>query len=70
VAIFPNSVIAKSTLVNCSTPATVHGAPSVTVKDVSAVEPVQNELFDRVYRAAAAAGASSERGTLQRRSGR
>ena len=39
------------------TPATVHGAPSVTVKDVSAVEPAQNELFDRIYRAAAAAGA-------------
>ncbi|MDB6157922.1 MAG: mechanosensitive ion channel protein [Gammaproteobacteria bacterium] len=107
VAIIPNSVIAKSKLVNCSTPTKTHGAsirvklepsltpaagcnllkdvllsgthilrtpePSVTIKDlsaemidyelaysvadVSAVAEAQNELFDRVYRAAAAAGA-------------
>src|SRR6202140_1449307 len=107
VAIVPNSVIAKSKLVNCSTPTKIHGAsirvklepsltpaagcnllkevllgsthilrtpePSVTIKDlsaemidfelsyavadVSAVDRAQNELFDRVYRAAAAAGA-------------
>src|SRR5882762_2983879 len=107
VAIIPNSVIAKSKLVNCSTPTKTHGAsihvklepsltpaagcnllkevllgsthilrspePSVTVKDLSAemidfelsfsvadvgsVDQAQNELFDRVYRAAAAAGA-------------
>jgi small-conductance mechanosensitive channel/CRP-like cAMP-binding protein len=107
VAIIPNSIIAKSKLVNCSTPTTIHGAsirvkltpsltpaagcnllkdvllssahilrtpePSVTIKDlsaemidfelsfsvadVSAVDEAQNELFDRVYRAAAAAGA-------------
>ena len=107
VAIIPNSVIAKSKLVNCSTPSKIHGAsiriklepsltpaagrnllkevllgsthilrtpePSVTIKDlsaemidfelsfsvadVSAVDRAQNELFDRVYRAAAAAGA-------------
>jgi small-conductance mechanosensitive channel/CRP-like cAMP-binding protein len=107
VAIIPNSVIAKSKLVNCSTPTKIHGtsirvklepsltpaagcnllnevllgsthilqtpAPSVTIKDlsaemmdfelsytvadVSAVDQAQNELFDRVYRAAAAAGA-------------
>jgi small-conductance mechanosensitive channel len=107
VAIIPNSVIAKSKLVNCSTPTKMHGAnirvkldlslspaagcnllkevllssahilhapePSVTIKDlsaemidfelsysvadVSAVDQAQNELFDRVYRAAAAAGA-------------
>jgi small-conductance mechanosensitive channel/CRP-like cAMP-binding protein len=107
VAIIPNSVIAKTKLVNCSTPTKIHGAsirvklepsltpatgcnllkevllgsthilrtpePSVTIKDlsaemidfelsfsvadVSAVDQAQNELFDRVYRAAAAAGA-------------
>src|SRR5260221_1079212 len=107
IAIIPNSVIAKSKLVNCSTPTKIHGAsirvklepsltpaagcnllkevllgsthilrapePSVTVKDlsaemidfelsytvadVSAVDHAQNEIFDRVYRAAAAAGA-------------
>src|ERR1700704_170537 len=107
VAIIPNSVIAKSKLVNCSTPTKIHGAsirvrlepsltpaagcnllkevllgtthilrtpePSVTIKDLSAemidfelsfsvadvgsVDQAQNELFDRVYRAAAAAGA-------------
>jgi small-conductance mechanosensitive channel/CRP-like cAMP-binding protein len=107
VAIIPNSVIAKSKLVNCSTPTTTHGAsiriklepslapaagcnllkevllgsthilrtpePSVTVKDLSAemidfelsysvadisvVDRAQNELFDRAYRAVAAAGA-------------
>jgi small-conductance mechanosensitive channel/CRP-like cAMP-binding protein len=107
VAIIPNSVIAKSKLVNCSTPTQIHGTsirvklepsltpgagcdllrevllgsthilrtpePSVTIKDLSAemidfelsfsvetvgaVADAQNELFDRVYRAAAAAGA-------------
>src|ERR1700692_1659051 len=107
VAIVPNSVIAKSKLVNCSTPTKIHGAsirirlepsltpaagcnllkevllgsthilrspePSVTIKDLSAemidfelsytvtdvgaVDAAQNELFDRVYRAATAAGA-------------
>src|SRR5258707_1964503 len=107
VAIIPNSVIAKSKLVNCSSPTNIHGAsirvrlepsltpaagcnllkevllgsthilrtpePSVTIKDLSAemidfelsysvadvgaVDKAQNELFDRVYRAAAAAGA-------------
>src|SRR5580658_3366327 len=107
VAIIPNSVIAKSRLVNCSTPTTIHGAsirvrlepsltpaagcnllkevllgsthvlrtpePTVTIKDlsaemidfelsysvadISAVDRAQNELFDRIYRAAAAAGA-------------
>jgi small-conductance mechanosensitive channel/CRP-like cAMP-binding protein len=107
VAIVPNSVIAKSKLVNCSTPTKIHGTsirvrldpaltpaagcnllkevllgsthilrtpePSVTIKDLSAemidfelyyvvadigaVDRAQNELFDRVYRAAAAAGA-------------
>jgi small-conductance mechanosensitive channel/CRP-like cAMP-binding protein len=107
VAIIPNSVIAKSKLVNCSTPTQIHGAsirikleptltpaagcnllkevllgsthilrapePTVTIKDLSAemidfelgfsvadvgaVDRAQNELFDRVYRAAAAAGA-------------
>src|SRR6202140_1809226 len=107
VAIIPNSVIAKSKLVNCSTPTKIHGAsirvklepsltpaagcillkevllgsthilrtpePTVTIKDLSAemidfelsftvldvgaVDRAQNELFDRVYRAAAAAGA-------------
>jgi small-conductance mechanosensitive channel/CRP-like cAMP-binding protein len=107
VAIIPNSVIAKSKLINCSTPTKIHGAsirvklepsltpaagcnllkevllgtthilrtpePSVTIKDVSAemidfelsytvadvgaVDQAQNELFDRVFRAAAAAGA-------------
>jgi small-conductance mechanosensitive channel/CRP-like cAMP-binding protein len=107
VAIIPNSVIAKSKLVNCSTPTKTHGAsirvrlepsltpvagcnllkdvllssthilrtpePSVTIKDLSAemidfemfysvadvsdVAQAQNELYDRVYRAAAVAGA-------------
>ncbi|MDB6084815.1 MAG: mechanosensitive ion channel protein [Gammaproteobacteria bacterium] len=107
VAIIPNSVVAKSKLVNCSTPTKIHGAsirvrlepsltpaagcnllkevllgsshilrtpePAVTIKDLSAemmdfelsysvadvgaVDQAQNELFDRVYRAAAAAGA-------------
>src|ERR1700678_4706894 len=107
VAIIPNSVIAKSKLVNCSTPTKNHGTsirvklepslapaaglnllkevllssthilrapePSVTIKDLSAemidfelaysvadvsiVGSAQNEIFDRVYRAAAAAGA-------------
>jgi small-conductance mechanosensitive channel/CRP-like cAMP-binding protein len=106
VAIVPNSFIAKSKLVNCSSPTGIHGSsirvrlepsltpaagrnllkeallgcthilrtpePSVTVKDlssemidfelsysvadVSAVDRAQNEIFDRVYRAAAAAG--------------
>src|SRR3984885_3145337 len=107
VAIVPNSVIAKSRLVNCSAPTKTHGTsirvklepsltpsagcnllkevllgstqilrapePTVTIKelsaemidfelgfsvaDVGAVDKAQNELFDRVYRAAAAAGA-------------
>src|SRR5580692_5123015 len=107
VAIIPNSVIAKSRLVNCSAPTKTHGTsirvklepsltptagsnllkevllgstqilrtpePNVTIKDVSAemidfelsfsvsdigaVDRAQNELFDRIYRAAAAAGA-------------
>jgi small-conductance mechanosensitive channel/CRP-like cAMP-binding protein len=107
VAIVPNSIIAKSKLVNCSSPTRIHGAsirvklepvltpavgrnllkeallgsthilrtptPSVTIKDISAemidfelsysvadvgvVDLAQNELFDRVYRAAAAAEA-------------
>jgi small-conductance mechanosensitive channel/CRP-like cAMP-binding protein len=107
VAIVPNSIIAKSKLVNCSSPTRIHGAsirvklepvltpaagrnllkeallgsthilrtpdPSVTIKDISAemlefelsyavadvglVDVAQNELFDRVYRAASAAGA-------------
>jgi small-conductance mechanosensitive channel/CRP-like cAMP-binding protein len=107
VAIIPNSVIAKSKLVNCSTPTKIHGAsirvklepsltpaagcnllkevllgsthilrtpePTVAIKDLSAemidfelsysvadvgaVDQAQNEIFDRVYRAAAAAGA-------------
>jgi len=106
VAIIPNSVIAKSKLVNCSTPTKIHGAsirvrlepsltpgagcnllkevllgsthilrtpePTVTIKDLSAemidfelsysvaevgaVDRAQNELFNRVYRAVAAAG--------------
>jgi small-conductance mechanosensitive channel/CRP-like cAMP-binding protein len=106
IAIIPNSVIAKSKLVNCSAPTKIHGAsirvkldseltpaagcnllkevllgsthilrtpePTVTIKDLSAemidfelayavedvgaVDRAQNELFDRVYRAAAAAG--------------
>jgi small-conductance mechanosensitive channel/CRP-like cAMP-binding protein len=107
VAIIPNSVIAKSRLVNCSTPTMIHGAsirvrlepsltpaagcdllkdvllgsthilrtpePKVTIKDlsaemidfelsysvadISAVDRAQNELFNRVFQAAAAAGA-------------
>ena len=107
VAIVPNSIIAKSKLVNCSSPTRIHGAsirvklepvltpaagrnllkeallgsahilrapePSVTIKDLSAemidfelsysvadvgdVDLAQNALFDRIYRAAAAAGA-------------
>jgi small-conductance mechanosensitive channel/CRP-like cAMP-binding protein len=107
VAIIPNSVIAKSRLVNCSTPTMIHGAsirvrlepsltpaagcnllkevllasthilrtpePTVTIKDlsaemvdfelsysvadISAVDQAQNELFNRVFQAAAAAGA-------------
>jgi len=107
VAIIPNSVIAKSKLVNCSTPTKIHRAsihvklepsltpaagctllkevllssthilrtpePSVTIKDLSAemidfemsysvadvsdVGQAQNELYDRVYRAAAVVGA-------------
>ena len=107
VAIVPNSVIAKSKLINCSTPSRTHGTsirikleptltpadactllkevllgstkilrtpePAVTIKDVSAemldfelsysvadvslVGDAQNELFDRVYRAASVAGA-------------
>ena len=107
VAIIPNSIVAKSRLVNCSAPTKTHGArirvklepsltpaagcnllkevllgstqilrtpePTVTIKDVSAemidfelfyvvadidaVDRAQNELFDRIYRAAAAAGA-------------
>ncbi len=106
VAIIPNSVIAKSKLVNSSAPTKAHGAsirvklqpsltpaagrnllkevllgsthilrtpePSVTIKDISAemidfelsysvadvglIDLVQNELFDRAYRAASAAG--------------
>src|SRR3984893_7298839 len=108
VAIIPNSVIAKSRLVNCSPPTTIHGAsigvrlepsltpaagcnllkevllgsthilhtpePTVTIKDlsaemvdfelsysvadISAVDRAQNELFNRVFQAAAAAGAA------------
>jgi small-conductance mechanosensitive channel/CRP-like cAMP-binding protein len=107
VAIIPNSVIARSKLINCSAPTRIHGTsirvrlepsltpvagrrllkdvllssshvlsqpePVVTVKDLSAemidfelsycvadisdVDQAQNELFDRVYRAAAATGA-------------
>jgi small-conductance mechanosensitive channel/CRP-like cAMP-binding protein len=107
VAVIPNSVIAKSKLVNCSMPTKNHGTsirvklepsltpaagrdllkevllssthvlktpePTVTIKDLSAemidfelsytvadvsiVDSAQNDLFDRVYRAAAAAGA-------------
>ena len=107
VAIIPNSVIAKSRVVNCSTPTMIHGAsirvrlqpsltpaagrnllkevllgsthilrtpePTVTIKDlsaemidfelsysvadISAVDRAQNELFNRVFQAAAAAGA-------------
>ena len=107
VAIVPNSIIARSKLVNCSSPTKIHGAsirvklepvltpaagrillreallgsayilrspePSVTIKDLSAemidfelsysvadvsvVDVAQNELFDRIYRATAAAGA-------------
>jgi small-conductance mechanosensitive channel/CRP-like cAMP-binding protein len=106
VAIIPNSVIAKTKLVNSSTPTKTHGTsirvklepsltpaagcnllkevllgsteilrspePAVTIKDLSAemidfelsysvtdvgaVDRAQNELFSRVYRAAAAAG--------------
>ncbi len=107
VAIIPNSVIAKSRLVNCSTPTMIHSAsirvrlepsltpaagcnllkevllgsthilrtpePTVTIKDlsaemidfelsysvadISAADGAQNELFNRVFQAAAAAGA-------------
>jgi len=107
VAIIPNSIIAKSRLVNCSTPTKIHGAsvrvklepsltpaagrnllrevllgsthilrapePTVTIKDlsaemidyeltysvadISAVDLAQNDLFDRIFRAAASAGA-------------
>ena len=107
VAIIPNSVVAKSRLVNCSTPTMIHRAsirvrlepsltpaagsnllkevllgsthilrtpePTVTIKDlsaemvdfelsysvadISAVDRAQNELFNRVFQAAAAAGA-------------
>ncbi len=107
VAIIPNSVIAKSRLVNCSMPTMIHGAsirvrlepsltpaagcdllkevllgsthilrtpePKVTIKDlsaemvdfelsysvadISAVDRAQNELFNRIFQAAAAAGA-------------
>lgn len=107
VAIIPNSVIAKSKLVNCSSPTKIHGTsiqvklqptltpaagctllkevllgsphvlrnpePTVTIKDLSAeaidfqlsysvpdvgtVDLAQNDLFERVYRAAVAAGA-------------
>jgi small-conductance mechanosensitive channel/CRP-like cAMP-binding protein len=106
VAVIPNSVVAKSKLINCSAPTKVHGAttrirlesaltpavgcalmrevllgsarvlrtppPTVTIKDLSAdmidfelgysvadvglVDDAQNEVFDRVYRAATAAG--------------
>ena len=106
VAIVPNSVIAKSRLVNCSAPTTIHGGsirvklapsltpaagrdllwdvllgstpilrtpePTVTVKDlsaemidfevafsvtdISALGQAQNQLFDRIHRAASAAG--------------
>ncbi len=106
VAIIPNSVIAKSRLVNCSTPTMIHSAsirirlepsltpaagcnllkevllgsthilrtpePTVTIKDlsaemidfelsysvadISAADGAQNELFNRVFQAAAAAG--------------
>jgi small-conductance mechanosensitive channel/CRP-like cAMP-binding protein len=106
IAIIPNSVIAKSKLVNCSTPTRTHGAnlrikleplatpaaacallkeallssahilrtpePGVTIKDICAesmdfelsytvsdigkVDQAQTEVFERVYRAAAAAG--------------
>src|ERR1700733_10032807 len=107
VAIIPNSIIAKSRLLNCSAPTKTHGTsirvrlepsltpaarcnllkevllgstqilrtpePTVTIKDlsaemidfelsysvadISAVDRAQNELFNRVFRAAAAAGA-------------
>ncbi|HTV29828.1 MAG TPA: mechanosensitive ion channel family protein [Xanthobacteraceae bacterium] len=107
VAIIPNSVIAKSRLVNCSAPTVIHSAsirvrlepsltpaagcnllrevllgsthvlrtpePTVTTKDlsaemidfelsysvadISAVNRAQNELFNRVFQAVAAAGA-------------
>jgi small-conductance mechanosensitive channel/CRP-like cAMP-binding protein len=106
IAIIPNSAVAKSRLINCSTPTKMHSTtarimleaaltpavgcdlmrevllgsshvlrtpePTVTIKDVSAdmiefelgfsvahiglIADAQNELFDRVYRAVAAAG--------------
>jgi small-conductance mechanosensitive channel/CRP-like cAMP-binding protein len=106
IAVVPNSVVARSKLINCSAPTKRHGAttlvrlesaktpavgralmkevllgsthvlrnpePTVVIKDVSAdmidfelgysvvdigaVDEAQNELFERVYRAAAAAG--------------
>jgi CRP-like cAMP-binding protein len=106
IAVVPNSVVARSKLINCSAPTKRHGAttrvrlesakmpavgrdlmkevllgsthvlrnpePTVAIKDVSAdmidfelgysvadigvVDEAQNELFERVYRAAAAAG--------------
>ena len=127
VAIVPNSIIAKSKLVNCSTPTKTHRTsirvklepslapaagcnllkevlvgstqilrtpePTVTIKDVSAemidfelfyavadigvVDRAQSELFERIYRAVAAAGAqfsprlsgSSKRSEESRESG-
>ena len=106
IAVIPNSVVARSKLINCSAPTKVHGAtirirlesavmpaagcdlmrevllgsthilrtpqPTVTIKDLSAdmidfelgfsvadvgvVDDARNEVFDRVHRAAAAAG--------------
>jgi small-conductance mechanosensitive channel/CRP-like cAMP-binding protein len=106
IAVIPNSVVARSKLINCSAPTKVHGAttrirlesalmpaagcdlmrevllgsthilrtpqPTVTIKDVSAdmidfelgfsvadidvVDDAKNEVFDRAYRAATAAG--------------
>jgi small-conductance mechanosensitive channel/CRP-like cAMP-binding protein len=106
IAVIPNSIVARSKLINCSAPTKVHGAttrirlestlmpaagcdlmrevllgsthilrtpqPTVTIKDVSAdmidfelgfsvadigvVEEARSEVFDRAYRAAAAAG--------------
>jgi small-conductance mechanosensitive channel/CRP-like cAMP-binding protein len=106
IAVIPNSIVARSKLINCSAPTKVHGAttrirlesalmpaagcelmrevllgsthilrtpqPTVTIKDLSAdmidfelgfsvadigvVDDAKNEVFDRVYRAATAAG--------------
>jgi small-conductance mechanosensitive channel/CRP-like cAMP-binding protein len=106
IAVIPNSVVARSKLINCSAPTKVHGVttrirlesalmpaagcelmrevllgsthilrtpqPTVTIKDLSAdmidfelgfsvadigvVDDAKNEVFDRAYRAATAAG--------------